>query len=352
MRRTFWTAAWAVCVLWAATVTIVCAAASSPAVAGPAEPARYEYTRIEMGVPFRILLYAADETSAKRASDAAFARIRELNKIMSDYDSESELSHLSRAAPTEKPFPVSLPLWHVLSRAQQLAATSDGAFDVTVGPYVRLWRRARRSGEFPSKARLAEAREAVGYRHLQLHQGTQSVTLTRPHMRLDLGGIAIGYAVDEALAVLDRHGICRAMVDASGDIAATGPPPLQSGWRIAIAPREETGSPRCYLRLAHGAVTTSGDALQHVIIDGRRYSHIVDPRTGLGLTDQSSVTVVARDCITADSLATAVSVLGPEAGLKLICKTPGAAALVVRKTNGKREEVCTPNWRKLGCGPR
>ena len=157
-------------------------------------------------------------------------------------------------------------------------------------------------------------------------------------MRLDLGGIAAGYAADEALTALNQKGVTRAMIDASGDIVVGDPPPGTEGWRIGIAPlTDPKGPPSRFLLLKNASVTTSGDAFQHVEFGGKRYSHIVDPRTGLGLTDQSSVTVVARDGTTADSLATAVSVLGPTRGLELIERTAGAAALIVRNVDGKLE---------------
>jgi thiamine biosynthesis lipoprotein len=298
---------------------------------------RFEATQPQMGVPFKIILYAPDEKAAKGAFDAAFARIGQLNAILSDYDPDSELSRLSRTAGSGRAVELSPELSHVLARSQALAAATDGAFDVTVGPYVRLWRRARRSGEMPSPERLAQARDAVGYQHL-LHDVERHTTqLMRPNMRLDLGGIGMGYAVDQALDLLRQRGIARAMIDASGDIGAGDPPPGKSGWTIGVAPLEPDAAPGITLSLANAAVTTSGDAFQHVVIDGRRYSHIVDPRTGLGLTDQAAVTVIAPDCTTADSLATAVSVLGPDAGLQFVEKTPGAAALIVRASNGQRQ---------------
>lgn len=288
-----------------------------------------------MGVSFTFILYAADEALANRAAEAAFARVAELNGLLSDYDAESELRQLCRQAPTSQPVPVSPELGYVLQRSQALAQRTDGAFDVTVGPLIRLWRRARRSGEMPSVARLEEAQQAVGYAHLQLVD-EQRVELLRPGMRLDLGGIAKGYAADEALAVFFAHGIRSVLVDASGDLVMGEPPPGAKGWRIGIAPLAgNDGSPSRYLTLAQRAVATSGDAWQYVEIDGRRYSHIVDPRTGLGLTVPSSVTVVAADGISADSLATAVSVLGPIAGLKLIEATPGAAACIVLEEDGE-----------------
>ncbi len=283
-----------------------------------------------MGVPFTIILYVHDQTAANQAFDAAFSRIEALNRVLSDYDPSSELSALCRTAPSDHGVKVSEPLWIVLQRSQALSAQSDGAFDVTVGPYVRLWRRARRSKQMPSPQRLTEARAAVGYQLLKLDAANHTAQLTRPNMRLDLGGIAMGYAVDETLKLLRERGITRVLVDASGDIGVGDPPPRKRGWTIDVVPLSAEGTPKKQILLANAAVSTAGDALQNVEIDGRRYSHIVDPRTGLGLTDRSGVTVIAPDCLTADSLDTAVNVMGPVAGMKLIDATPGAAAFFVR----------------------
>jgi thiamine biosynthesis lipoprotein len=298
---------------------------------------RFEATQPQMGVPFKIILYARDEQAANAAFDAAFARIAQLNSVLSDYDPASELSRLSRTSGTNARVALGADLWRVLARSQELAERTDGAFDVTVGPYVRLWRRARRSKEMPTAERMAAARAAVGHQFLQLDAQGHTAELLRPGMRLDLGGIAMGYAVDEALAVLKSRGITRVLIDASGDIGVGDPPPGKNGWAISAVPLSEEGTPSREILLANAAVTTSGDAFQHVVIGGRRYSHIVDPRTGLGLSDQTGVTVIARDCITADGLATAVSVLGPIAGLKLVEGTPGAAALIVRPRDGAPE---------------
>ena len=311
---------------------------ASLAAAEQPELARYSYNQVQMGIAFRITLYAADEATANTAADAAFARIDQLNSILSDYDPRSELSQLSSTAGSGKTVPVSDPLWFMLKRSQHLARQTDGAFDITVGPLIKLWRRARRMKAMPSPERLAEARQAVGYRHLELDKERQAATLHRPGMRLDLGGIAVGYAVDEALKVLQQHGIRRTMVDGSGDIGLGDPPPGEQGWTIGVAPLDPEGPPSVYVSLANYAITTSGDAFQYVEIDGKRYSHIVDPKTGLGLSRRSAVTVIAPDCTTADSLATAVSVLGPEAGLKLVEATPGAAAIIVVAADGRPQK--------------
>jgi thiamine biosynthesis lipoprotein len=177
---------------------------------------------------------------------------------------------------------------------------------------------------------LSRARQAVGWQSLTLDAEHQTATLKLPKMQLDLGGIAVGFAIDEALSVLKEQGIDSALIDGSGDIGVSAPPPGQPGWRISVAPLDADGPPSRHLLLKHAAVTTSGDAFQFVEIDGVRYSHIVDPSTGLGLTSHSSVTVIAPTCVMADSHATTVCVLGPERGLPWLRKhAPRAEALFV-----------------------
>ena len=303
-----------------------------------------------MGVPWTITLYAETAAVGRTALAAGFAEVARLERILSDYDPQSELSRLSAAAPTAVPEPVSDDLWQVLARAVEIRDATDGAFDPTVGPLTSLWRQARRSGRLPLPGKLAAAREAVGRDTLRLVPASREVVLTRPAMRLDLGGIGMGYAVDRAVAVLNHHGITAAMVDASGDIAVTAPPPGTAGWRIAVAPLPARGDGSAasdtgeYLLLTHAAVTTSGDAFQAVEIDGRRYSHIVDPRTGLGVAGPAAVTVVAADCTTADALATAASVLGPEKAAAVIAGTPDCAARFVSMADGHLQHSQTPRW--------
>jgi thiamine biosynthesis lipoprotein len=278
--------------------------------------------------------------TAEAAALAAFSRIKQLNDIMSDYDADSELSRLSRTSGSGRAVKVSDDLWRVLVRAQALARQTDGAFDVTVGPVVNLWRKARREKAMPDPTLLAQARTAVGYEYVRLNSKERTVELMKPGARLDLGAIAKGYAIDEALKVLRDRGIKHALASGGGDMAASAPPPDKKGWRIALAPLDAPNAPPArYVLLAHRALATSGDVFQHLEIDGKRFSHIVDPRTGIGLTDHSLVTIIARDCVTADSLSTAVSVLGPETGLKLIEATTEAAVRIVRKPLDAIESV-------------
>ena len=265
---------------------------------------------------------------------------------MTDYDSDSELSRLSQTSGQNKEVEVSPDLWIVLERAQQLAERSHGAFDVTVGPYVNLWRFARKQGVLPDPARLAKARLAVGYSHMQLDPARHSVKLTVPNMRLDLGGIAKGYAVDQALKVLNRAGISSALVSGGGDMAVSDPPPGKEGWRIELPPLDVTNAPRArYVLLSHAGLSTSGDLFQHLDVNGLRYSHIIDPRTGVGLTDHSLVTVIAPDDFTADGLTKVASVLPPQEALKIIRQTPNVAVRIVRQPRTK-VEVYQSNFRQ------
>jgi thiamine biosynthesis lipoprotein len=290
---------------------------------------RYSDTQPHMGVLVTIVLYAPDRNTANRGFEAAFARFEQLDGVFSDYASSSEAMQLSSAAPMERGKAVSDDLWQVLLRAQDLSRRTGGAFDVTVGPVTKLWRRARRRREMPPEDRLLEARGAVGYAHVELDDRQRTVRLTRANMRLDFGGIAKGYAADEALRVLRKMEIHAALVNASGDIAVADAPPNSKGWKIGIAPLKAEGPPSRFLYMKNAGIATSGDAFQYVEIDGRRYSHIVDPRTGLGLSTRSSVTVIAPRGMQADGVASAVSVLGPREGIALAEKMCGVFALVV-----------------------
>jgi len=310
---------------------------------------RYAFAEPHMGTTFRIVLYAPDEAKARKAAEAAFARIRQLDECMSDYRESSELMRLCKH-PGLSPVAISDDLFTVLEKAQDLAKRSDGAFDVTVGPLSRLWRRSRRQKQLPSPERLAEARALVGHEKLSLDRSQRTATLLKNGMLLDLGGIAKGYAADEAQKVLRAHGVTSALVAAGGDIVVSEPPPDAPAWIVGIAPLDDPNRPPTkVLELNRAAVSTSGDAEQFVEIEGKRYSHILDPKTGLGLQGRQSVTVIASDGTTADSLATALNVLPPAKGLALVESTPGAAALIIHA--GPQGETVTTSSRWPGTRP-
>lgn len=315
----------------------VCAFAVASVVSSYGE-SRFEFSQPQMGVAFRIVFYASDGEKARHAAEAAFNRIETLNGILSDYEFDSELSRLSRSSGSGTTMIVSDELWTLLSRSQDLFRSSSGAFDVTVGPCVNLWRRARRKRALPELELLNKTRARIGFQHVDLNTKTRSATLEIEKMRLDLGGIAKGYAADQALELLKELGFNRALVAADGDIRVGDPPPDRDGWQVGVAAIDVEGAPPVQIvLLKNAAISTSGDLSQRLEIDGTRYSHIVDPRTGIGLTDHSLVTVIAPDSMTADSLATTVSVLGPVEGLKLIESVPGVAARIVRQPADRLE---------------
>lgn len=282
----------------------------------------FEAVEPHMGTLVRIKLYAADATQAKAGFHSAFARIAELDAALSDYRPDSELNRVCRTA-VGQPVVAGPDLFRVLTASQHLAGETDGAFDVTLGPVILLWRQARKEQRIPDAAALREAASRCGFRKLHLDAARQTVLLDQPGMQLDLGAIAKGYAADAALEVLASLGIRRALVAASGDLAFGDPPPGQHGWKIGL------DSPACTLELANAAVSTSGDEEQHLDAGGRRYSHIIDPATSMALTSQIKVTTVARRGVDADALATAASVLGAERGLAFIESQPGVAARIV-----------------------
>jgi thiamine biosynthesis lipoprotein len=312
-------------------IGVLAACPGETAAGSPQAASRFEFESKHMGTTFRVVLYAKDEAAAKKAADAAFARVAELDNVMSDYKKDSELMKLCRAFATEvgEPVPVSEDLFFVLSKAEESSRASDGAFDVTVGPVVQLWRLARRTQQLPDPKELAAARAKVGWQKVKLDPKKRTVQLLTPGMQLDLGGIAKGFAADEALRLLrDKHATTRALVAAAGDITCGDPPPDKPAWEVDIAPIAKGQKPR-RLKLANRAVSTSGDLEQFVEINGVRYSHIVDPKTGLGVTGRRSVTVIAKQGITADSMTKAVMLLPPENALALVEATDAAAAYVV-----------------------
>lgn len=300
-----------------------------------------------MGTLFRIKLYAPDEATAEHAFRAAFARIAALDDILSDYKPTSELNRICKSA-VGRPAKVSDDLLRVLAASQQLATDTGGEFDVTLGPVIRLWRQARKDGRVPDTAELARASTYCGYRKLHVYPATHTVKLDKAGMQLDLGGIAKGYAADEALTVLSRFGIQSALVAASGDLAFSNAPPGRRGWSIGIDSFDRANAPFTrVLQLSNAAVSTSGDTEQHLDAGGQRYSHIIDPKTDMGLTKGITVTIVARHGIEADGLATAVGIIGAPKGLQLVDSKPDAAALIVKREAGSPEIVESPRFHLL-----
>ena len=304
---------------------------------------RFEFEGIEMAVPIRIVLYAEDAQTAKKAADAALARFHDLNQRLSDYDEKSEIRRFCDDTGPGEFVRVSDDLWNCVRLAIHHAEISGGAFDPTVGQVVRLWRTARKLHRIPAENRIREALATVGWENILFDEERQAIAVSahgaKRHVRLDLGGIAKGYAIDEALKTMRFFGVTRVLLDAGGDLGLGDPPPGKEGWTIAVTPLKKGEKPTDFWTLKNCGVANSGDMYQFVEIDGKRYSHIVDPKTGLGLTNRLTVSVIAPTAADADALASAVSVLGPEKGLALIRTLPQTEAQILHLTEeGKVEK--------------
>lgn len=287
-----------------------------------------------MGVQARIILYAQSEPAARDAAAAAFDRIAALEQVMSDYRPDSELSQLTQNPPQQL-LRLTADLYEVLAISEEVSLATAGAFDITIGPVVKLWREARRTGIAPDQPALDAAWAAVGFTYLNLDRFTHTATLAVPGMSLDLGGIGKGYAAQRAADLLRENGIERHLVALAGDIVV-GDPPLDSqtgepspGWRIDIhtglgeGPNPHEHPPERALLLSNAAVSTSGDSEQFFELGGVRYAHIIDARPARShthtptLSDQAftsrrAVTVIASRGEHADALGTAIAIIGPE----------------------------------------
>ena len=307
---------------------------------------KFVFRRPEMGSPFTITIYGTDSASVAAAAAMAFKKAEELNAILSDYIDSSEINRLSATSGQDRWISVSPPLFDILQRSQEAALLSDGSYDITIGPVVRLWRQARKTLQFPDSTALHQALEITGYRYLHLDTLHHTVLLDKKGMQLDVGGLGKGFVAQAALDLLRRQGYPIAMVNAGGKIVTGQIPPDKKGWIIGInAPGEKDLLLPDFLLLKNMAVATSGDIYQYVELNGKRYSHIVDPKTGIGLTRRRNVTALAKDGTEADWLATACSVLSWRRSRRLIRRLPGTALLVTEMKNGKISRKSSPGFR-------
>jgi len=296
--------------------------------------------RLIMGTFAHLKAIAKDPQTARKCVETAFAEIQKVDDLMSDYKSDSEISRVNRDA-FGRAVKVSESTFEVLQKSTEFSRLSGGAFDITIGPLVELWRSAAEVNSVPDEAELERVRSKVGYEKLYLDANEMTVRFAVDGMRLDLGGIAKGYAIDRAVEVMKNVGAIGGLVDVGGDIRCFGMPPEgKNTWRIGLQDPTESqesdqfltgvaGLVLMVLKLKDAAVATSGGYRRFVLIGGKKYSHIMDRRTGESAENMSSVTIISQDAVDADALATAVSVLGAEKGLALIEKIPQTEAILI-----------------------
>lgn len=292
-------------------------------------PVRLKNSNQIMGTGAEITVDAPDRATARQALEAAYARLEDVDRLMSDYVAESEIGRLNALAAGQS-MSVSPETFHCLQRAADIARMSGGAFDVTCRPLVRLWKQAGKENRVPSDAALLGTLARVGWQKIELDPETRSVTLGVAGLQVDLGGIAKGYALDLAADALRAAGATSGLVNVGGDVRALGPQAGGRPWRVGVQhPLKPRGEYIHVIALYGGAVATSGIQQRFTEIDGRRYSHIIDPRTGRPAEQSPQVTVMAPDGLSADAWATALSVLSVEEGQALIAagKLPGIEVL-------------------------
>lgn len=307
---------------------------------------RYTFHSNHMGTQFKIILYSDDEEMAENAASAIFEFVEEINGIMSNYIADSELNQLSRLSGSNEPMIVSEPLFEVLSASKVISKRTNGAFDVTIGPLSRAWRMTRMmpKPEIPDQKDLDELLQSVGYEYIQMNETDRSVNLEKEEMELDLGGIAKGYVAEKAMELLVDMGFPMALVDTGGDITLGDPPPGRDHWEVAV-PMKKGENERGHIRLSikNRTVTTSGDMFQFVVIDGNRYSHILDSSTGLGASRQLQATVISKSGMDADAYASALTLMDPEEAMELINSLEDTEAVIyMNQTDGVNE------WKSSG----
>ena len=290
---------------------------------------RYTFQEPHMGTYLKIVMYAEDRQKAIEIARAAYDSVAALNQILSDYLPESEVNQLNYA-PAGKYITIGSSLHSAIDKSIKLSKLTNGAFDITVGPVVKLWREARKENELPAKQDLISALNAVGYENLILNNNT--VLKRKSGMQLDFGGIGKGMALSAAKKVINQAGVTRVLLDAGGDILLGDAPPEKNGWNVIIGLFEQEEKYQRALTLHNTAIASSGDLYQFIELEGNRYSHIVDPETGLGITGQKRSTVIGPDAATADALASALCVMSTKDAKKLLKKMPDYQVLVFSAT--------------------
>ncbi len=310
---------------------------------------QFKETRMQMGTLVSITVFERKKDTAEKAIDLAFNRIAEIENLMSNYKEDSELSMINRKASAEF-VPLTQDTFTVIKKAIEFSRLSRGAFDITCGPLCKLWKDAGKSGRLPTNEELEKILNVVGYNKINLNVEKQALSFQSTSgggMELDVGGIAKGYAVDEAIRVLKGHGIESALVEAGGDLYAMGTKPGGKHWLVGIQDPLHPDNAETFLgklKIKDCAVATSGDYQRFVVINGKKYSHIVNPLTGWPVKNVPSVTVIASDATTADALATALSVMGAKEGIELAQSIPGVEALIISLSNNQLQYTRTPNF--------
>jgi thiamine biosynthesis lipoprotein len=299
---------------------------------------------MKMGSAFNLIIVSADSNKANHLARKSYELVDSLNHIFSNYDSSSELSKINASAGL-LPYKMSTAMLDLVQKSQYAYIQSKGAYDISIGPLSSLWRKARKAKLFPEASTVLATKKLVGFAQIKINKRLGTIFLPNANMQLDFGGIAKGYIAQWVINFLKANGIQQALVDAGGDIVMSGPPLNQQGWLIGVNLPETTDQLlNKKLQLSNCSVATSGDVFQFIEYKGVKYSHIINPLTGYGVTNLRNVTIVAKTGATADWLATACSIL-PIKEAKQLAISHQAALLITTLKNGKLVFEATPNFK-------
>ena len=291
-----------------------------------------------MGTDFKIIIDDTNESTCQKVAKKAFEEAHRLNNIFSDYLADSEASVLSASSFNDQDdeyLEISAELLKVLKFSRELSKDTSGDFDITIGPASRLWRIARFRESLPGPDKIKNALTRIGFNKILFHPSENKVRLDHKGMLLDFGGIAKGFAGDQMLTLLKDSGLNRCLIDAGGDLIIGQAPKGKPGWRVKIGGEKHPELPS--LSLSNCAVATSGDTEQFAIIRGKAYSHIINPHTGIGLNTRAQVTVIAKNGMIADSLASAALVSGLKSSEKIFEKYNIKAAFFISQEDGVKK---------------
>jgi thiamine biosynthesis lipoprotein len=309
-----------------------------------AQTRKFSYSEMKMGSAFNLIIVSADSNKANHLARKSYELVDSLNHIFSNYDSSSELSKINASAGL-LPYKMSTAMLDLVQKSQYAYIQSKGAYDISIGPLSSLWRNARKAKLFPEASTVLATKKLVGLNQVKINKRLGTIFLPNANMQLDFGGIAKGYIAQWVINFLKANGIQQALVDAGGDIVMSGPPLNQQGWLIGVNLPETTDQLlNKKLQLSNCSVATSGDVFQFIEYKGVKYSHIINPLTGYGVTNLRNVTIVAKTGATADWLATACSIL-PIQEAKQLAISHQAALLITTLKNGKLVFEATPSFK-------
>jgi len=309
-----------------------------------AQTRKFSYSEMKMGSPFNLIIVSTDSIKAKHLAQKSFQLVDSLSHIFSNYDSSSELSKINTSAGL-LPYKMSATMLDLVQKSQYAYIQSKGAYDISIGPLSSLWRNARKTKLFPEASTVLATKKLVGLGQVKINKRLGTIFLPVSGMQLDFGGIAKGYIAQWVIDYLKTSGIQQALADAGGDIVMSGAPLNQKGWLVGVNVPETTDDLlNKKLQLSNCSVATSGDVYQYIEKNGVKYSHIINPITGYGVTNLRNVTIIAKTGATADWLATACSIL-PIKEAKKLAISHQAALLITTLENGKLVFEATPNFK-------